>query len=42
MAIVQRSLFAWQRLDELGDLVRLQLVLEGIDDEARDYARRRR
>lgn len=34
MAIVQRSLFTWQHLDELGDLARLQLVLEGIDDEA--------
>jgi len=34
MAIVQRSLFTWQDVYEQGDLARLQLVLDNIDDEA--------
>lgn len=34
MAIVQRSLFTWQDVYEQGDLARLQLVLENIEDEA--------
>lgn len=33
MAIVQRSLFTWQDVYEQGDLARLQLVLDNIDDE---------
>lgn len=33
MAIVQQNLFSWQALDELGDLARLKLVFDGIDDE---------
>lgn len=34
MAIVQRSLFTWQDVYEQGDLARLQLVLDNIEDEA--------
>lgn len=33
MAIVQQSLFSWQALDELGDLERLKLLLDNLDDE---------
>ena len=34
MAIVyQRSLFSWKDVDDLGDLERLQLVLENLPDE---------
>ena len=33
MAIVQKNLFGWQEIDELGDLERLKLVLETLDDE---------
>ena len=33
MATIQQNLFTWQDLDEIGDLRRLQLVLETLDDE---------
>ena len=33
MAIVQKNLFSWQELDEVGDLERLVLVLNTLDDE---------
>jgi len=33
MANIQKNLFNWQMLDELGDLERLRLVLETLDDE---------
>jgi transposase len=33
MAIVQKNLLGWQEIDELGDLERLTLVLENLDDE---------
>jgi len=33
MASIQKNLFTWQELEEIGDLRRLQLVLETLDDE---------
>lgn len=33
MAIIQKNLFNWQELEILGDLERLKLVLETLDDE---------
>ena len=33
MAIIQKNLFTWQELEILGDLERLNLVLETLDDE---------
>ncbi len=33
MASIQKNLFSWQDLEEIGDLRRLQLVLETLDDE---------
>ena len=33
MASIQKNLFTWQDLDEIGDLRRLHLVLETLDDE---------
>jgi len=33
MASIQKNLFNWQMLDEIGDLERLRLVLETLDDE---------
>lgn len=33
MAIVQKNLFTWQELEIIGDLERLKLVLENLDDE---------
>jgi len=33
MAIIQQNLFNWQELEILGDLERLKLVLENLDDE---------
>ena len=34
MASIQKNLFGWQELEEIGDLSRLQLVLETLDDES--------
>jgi len=34
MASIQKNLFDWQELDELGDLERMQLILDVLDDEA--------
>ncbi len=34
MAIIQKNLFNWQMLEEVGDLERLKLVLDVLDDEA--------
>lgn len=33
MSTIQQNLFTWQDLDEIGDLRRLQLVLETLEDE---------
>ncbi len=33
MSIAQKQLFGWKEIDELGDLERLKLVLEGLPDE---------
>jgi len=33
MAMIQKNLFSWQELEILGDLERLKLVLETLDDE---------
>jgi len=33
MAIIQKNLFSWQMLEELGDLERLQPVIEVLEDE---------
>ena len=32
--IPQRTLFSWQQIDELGDLIRLKLMLGAVPDES--------